>query len=171
MKKQALQIELFPAQKQKVVYLKDHEYLVGEFRAYYKPYPKTGISDKQITCSADFNEFLKAIYEDCIEDTEQFVVVFLSKANKIIHYSIMSTGGLTGTIVDVQLILRHAILLNAKAMCLSHNHPSGNLKPSDADMSITRRLKDAAKLMDIAILDHIILTKCDYYSFADSGNL
>lgn len=171
MKKQGLQIDLFPTQKRKVAYLKDHEMIVGEFRAYYKPHPNGNNQNSKIKSSSELYEYLKPIYADCIEDSEQFVVVYLSQSNNVLHYTIASTGGITSTLVDIQLILRHAILLNAKGIILSHNHPSGNTQPSEADMKMTRKLANASKLMDITVLDHIILVASDYYSFADNGEM
>jgi DNA repair protein RadC len=79
----------------------------------------------------------------------------------------LSKGGITGTIADVRLILSVALKTLASGLILAHNHPSGNLKPSEADVSLTNKIKEAAKLMDIQVLDHIILSDCGYFSFAD----
>lgn len=102
---------------------------------------------------------------------EEFWVLFLSRANKVEMKYNVSKGGLVGTIVDVRLILKRALDNYAAAMILVHNHPSGNLRPSDADIDVTKQIKDAGALMDIPVLDHIIVTENGYYSFADHGNL
>ena len=154
---------LLENQKFRSLQIKDKNLVLGEFRTYYKPHPNLEYLN-QIKCSGDFFAFLKPVFELQMEDSEKFIAVYLSKANRIIHYTEI-------TVVDIQLILRHAILLNAKGICLSHNHPSGNLAPSDADIAITRKVKEAAKLMEISVLEHIILVIDKYYSFADNGLL
>ncbi|HNE44520.1 MAG TPA: JAB domain-containing protein, partial [Chitinophagales bacterium] len=93
------------------------------------------------------------------------------KANRIISKEKVSSGGVAGTVVDVKIILRLALQKLASGIILAHNHPSGNLQPSDADISVTKKLRDAAKLMEIAVLDHLIIGDRDYYSFADNGIL
>lgn len=102
---------------------------------------------------------------------EEFWVLYLNKANKLIESEKISAGGLTGTVVDVKIIMNHALQKLASAIALSHNHPSGNLQPSDADISLTRKMKDAGKLLDIIVIDHLIIGDKNYYSFADNGLL
>lgn len=102
---------------------------------------------------------------------EEFWVVMLSRANKLITRYNVSKGGLTGTVIDVRLILKKALECNAASMIISHNHPSGNLQPSDADINVTKKIKNAAQIMDIPLLDHIIVTDNGYFSFADEGLL
>lgn len=102
---------------------------------------------------------------------EVFAVVFLNKANKINHFEIISRGGITGTVADPRLILKKALEEGATSIVLTHNHPSGNLKPSRADEEITQKIKQAAGYFDIAVLDHIIVSDEGYYSFADEGVL
>jgi len=82
----------------------------------------------------------------------------------------LSKGGVSGTMVDVKLLLASAIKANTSSIIVAHNHPSGNLKPSENDLRLTRRIKEGAKLLDITLLDHVIVTKDTYYSFADDGN-
>ena len=96
-------------------------------------------------------------------------MLYLNKANKIIEKEKVSTGGLSGTVVDVKIILRNALQKLSSGIIFVHNHPSGNLQPSDADISITKKLKDAAKLLEITVLDHLIIGDKNYYSFADNG--
>lgn len=102
---------------------------------------------------------------------EEFWIVMLNRANKIITRYNVSKGGLTGTVIDVRLILKKALEVYAASMIISHNHPSGNLQPSDADRNITKKIKEASALMDIPVLDHIIVTDNGYFSFADEGLL
>lgn len=102
---------------------------------------------------------------------ESFKAIFLSRSNRAICHYPLSEGGVSGTVVDVRLLLQAAILANASGMIICHNHPSGNLSPSDADRAVTRRIGEAAKLFDIVLLDHLILTEEGYYSFADGGLL
>ncbi len=90
---------------------------------------------------------------------------------QVLGYTLISEGGITDTTVDVRVILQAALLTNSVAIILAHNHPSGNLKPSRQDMEITKQVKNAAQLMRITVLDHLILTDAGYYSFADEGQL
>lgn len=102
---------------------------------------------------------------------EEFWIIMLSKANKIITRYNVSKGGLSATIIDVRLILKRALECHASSMIISHNHPSGSLEPSDADIKITKKIKEAGAIMDIPVLDHIIVTDNGYFSFADDGLL
>jgi len=108
--------------------------------------------------------------ENIIQLQEHFAVLYLNRANKVIGGYKISIGGITSTVVDIRLILSVALKTLATGLILVHNHPSGNLKPSKSDEEITIRVKEAAKLMDIQVLDHIILVSGgEYYSFADEG--
>jgi len=100
---------------------------------------------------------------------EEFWILYLNNSNKVIYKSQLSKGGITGTVVDVRLIFKTAFEYNATAIILTHNHPSGVLKASDADKQITSKLKDAGKNLDVNVLDHIIITENGYYSFRDEG--
>ncbi len=102
---------------------------------------------------------------------EEFWIVYLNNSNKIIHKSLLSKGGITGTLVDVRLVLKQALELGAVGIILAHNHPSGGLRPSAADKHITKKLKNASEALDIKVLDHLIVTQYDYLSFADKGML
>ncbi|WP_298928981.1 DNA repair protein RadC [uncultured Allomuricauda sp.] len=102
---------------------------------------------------------------------EEFWIVYLNNSNKVIHKSQLSKGGITGTLVDVRLVLKQALELGAVGIILAHNHPSGTVKPSTADKEVTDKLKKASEALDIKILDHLILTQHDYLSFADQGIL
>ncbi|MDR6846332.1 RadC family protein [Flavobacterium granuli] len=100
---------------------------------------------------------------------EEFWVLFLNNSNKILFKTQLSKGGMTGTIVDIRIIFKIAFEQNATAIILTHNHPSGKLQASDADIQITKKIKTAGQQLDIPVLDHIIVTETDYYSFADEG--
>lgn len=99
---------------------------------------------------------------------EEFWILLLNRANKVVHMANLSKGGITGTNVDVRLILKLAIEHNAVGIILAHNHPSGNLKPSQNDITLTKSVQQAAALLDISVLDHLIIADSSYYSFADS---
>lgn len=100
---------------------------------------------------------------------EEFWIVYLNNSNKVIHKNQLSKGGITGTLVDVRLVMKTAIEVGATGIILAHNHPSGTLKPSEADKQITKKLKTAAESLDIKVLDHLIITEKEYFSFADEG--
>ena len=100
---------------------------------------------------------------------EVFAVIFLNRANKINHFEIISRGGITGTVADPRVILKKALEENATSLVLAHNHPSGNLQPSNADEELTKKIKGAASYFDIKVIDHIIVSEDGYYSFADEG--
>ena len=147
----------------------DIDYTVGEVELSYKPKFK---SLHQVTCSEDAYKYLLPTYkEGTICYKEYFKVLFLNQSNQVLGYILISEGGITDTTVDVRVILQAALLTNSVAIILAHNHPSGNLKPSRQDMEITKQVKNAAQLMRITVLDHLILTDTGYYSFADEGEL
>lgn len=100
---------------------------------------------------------------------EVFAVLFLNRANRIRHFEIISSGGMTGTVADPRIILKKALEEEAVSIILCHNHPSGNLKPSRADEELTRKIQQATKFFDIHLLDHIIVSTDGYFSFADEG--
>jgi len=102
---------------------------------------------------------------------EEFWIVYLNNSNKVVHKAQLSKGGITGTLVDVRLVLKQALELGAVGIILAHNHPSGTLRPSAADKQITEKLKVASEALDIKILDHLILSQREYLSFADKGIL
>lgn len=122
-----------------------------------------------IRTSAEIAEYLKALLQDYTY--EVFAVVFLNRANKIIDFQVISTGGLTGTVADPRIILKKALEAEACSIVLSHNHPSGNLCPSRADEELTMKIRNAAAFLDIRVTDHIIVSEEGYFSFADEGLL
>ncbi|MDX1769395.1 MAG: DNA repair protein RadC [Arenibacter troitsensis] len=102
---------------------------------------------------------------------EEFWIVFLNNSNAVLQAGQLSKGGITGTLVDVRLVLKQALELGAVGLILAHNHPSGTLKPSEADRQITKKLKVASEALDIKVLDHVIITQKEYFSFADENIL
>ncbi|MBK7680649.1 MAG: DNA repair protein RadC [Chitinophagaceae bacterium] len=120
-----------------------------------------------VSSSDDIAHFLQAKLKDYRH--EVFAVLFLNRANKINHFEIISEGGITGTVADPRVILRKALEEDAVNIILCHNHPSGSLKPSRADEQLTAKIKEAARYLDITVLDHIIVSEDGYYSFADEG--
>lgn len=120
---------------------------------------------EKINSSKDAAIILIPLMQDF--EHEKFCVVFLNQANAVIAHEFVSSGGLTATTVDIKMIMRSAIQHLATKIIISHNHPSGNLKPSEADKQITQKIKQAAKLMDILLVDHLIIAEQSYYSFAD----
>ncbi|MBC7606958.1 MAG: DNA repair protein RadC [Burkholderiales bacterium] len=102
---------------------------------------------------------------------EEFWIIFLNNSNKVISKSQLSKGGITGTLVDVRLVYKTAIEVSAVGIILCHNHPSGALQPSEADKQITQKLKLAGESLDIKVLDHLIITETNYFSFSDAGIL
>ena len=122
-----------------------------------------------ITQSNEVAAFLKSKLQ--YKKHEVFAVLFLNQANKIMHYEVLSEGGITGTIADPRIILRKALSHDAVNIILCHNHPSGSIKPSRADKELTAKIKDAASLFDMTVLDHIIVSEDGHYSFADDGIL
>ncbi|MDF2383866.1 DNA repair protein RadC [Nostoc ellipsosporum NOK] len=122
---------------------------------------------KRVMSSRDAAEWLQIKLKDLPH--EVFGLLLLNKANKILHFEIVSEGGITATIVDPRIIFKKALTGNATSMILCHNHPSGSLKPSRADEELTQKLVQAASLLDIRVLDHLIVSESGYYSFADEG--
>jgi DNA repair protein RadC len=121
----------------------------------------------KIQCSQDAYRVLEPVFMDL--DHEQFWVIYLSAANRVLGSECISKGGLTGTVADMRIILRKALYSKATAMIVAHNHPSGSTQPSDADIRLTRKLKSASETLDLKLLDHVIIGDPSYLSFADEG--
>lgn len=122
----------------------------------------------KICCSEDINSYLLEQWND-IEYRESVYAVFLNRANQVLGYLLVSKGGISSTIVDVKMILQAALKACSTSIILSHNHPSGNLKASAEDIKVTTKLKDGARILDLCLLDHLILTNEGYLSLADDG--
>ena len=127
------------------------------------------LDNGQIKGSRDAADYLRPEIGDLAY--EEFWVLFLNRQNKVIDKRKLSQGGMTGTVIDVRLVLKLALEKHATSMIFCHNHPSGNLDPSDADKKITKQLKEAAAVMEIPVIDHLIVTQAGYFSFADEGLL
>ncbi len=127
------------------------------------------IMKEKITHSRDAFEIFRNTMGD--EPYEEFWIIMLNKANKVIRKCLISEGGISGTVVDPKKIFKIALDHHASSIILGHNHPSGNIQPSEADQKITRKIKDAGTMLDVAVLDHIIIGDDKYYSFADEGLL
>ncbi len=125
------------------------------------------LDKKKITTSHEVYEYFQPLMGDISH--EEFWILMLNRANKIIERQKISQGGMAGTVIDVKIIFRKALEAKASSIILCHNHPSGNISPSKSDIDITKKLHHAGKTMDISILDHIILSDHNYFSFADKG--
>ena len=132
---------------------------------------QTDLKQVKISNSENAADFIRQFYSDDIEIYESFFILLLNRANKVIGYAKISQGGVCGTIVDKKILLKYVVDSLASGVIISHNHPSGTLSPSDADIRITKEVKELCKLVDSALLDHVILTADSFYSFADNGNL
>ncbi len=127
------------------------------------------LENPQIDGSHSAYQIFQTHWSDDIEYVEEFKILLLNRANRVLGIVDISKGGVAGTVVDAKLIFGAALKANASSIILAHNHPSTNLKPSQADIDITRKLKKGGELLDVTVLDHLILTKYSYYSFADEG--
>lgn len=126
----------------------------------------------QIMSSRDGYDVFKQIFDaDTIDWLEESIVLCLNRANKVVGFYKLSGGGMTGVIMDTKVVFTVALNCGASSIIVAHNHPSGQLKPSDADIRVTENLKKAGIIMDIPLLDHIIVTDEGYYSFGDDGKL
>ena len=125
----------------------------------------------RISSSEDVAVFIRRTFKNDIELQEQMIVLYLNQSNNIIGYYKHSKGAITATVADIRIILAVALKAASVSMICSHNHPSGSTKSSKADDELTTKLKAAASLMDIKLLDHVIVTKDSYYSYSDSGML
>lgn len=126
-------------------------------------------SNRKINGSSEVFEIMQPILGELPH--EEFWILYLNNANKVLARERISTGGITGTLVDTRLIFKKGLEVMATALILCHNHPSGALKPSDSDLQLTRKIKEAGTILDIRILDHLIITESSFYSFADEGKL
>ena len=135
-------------------------------------YSTTSTPKIKITSVNKAFEVLLSLWDlDTIELQEEFKVLLLNRANEVLGIYPLSKGGITGTVVDSRLIFAVALKCNATGILLCHNHPSGNLKPSDADITLTRSIKKCADFLDITLIDHLIITKNGFFSFSNEGKL
>lgn len=132
---------------------------------------KTDFPKVKITNSKEAEEFIRQFYGDDIGIFESFFMLLLNRASSTVGFVKISQGGVAGTYVDVKVIAKYIAETMCFGVILAHNHPSGNLKPSQQDKDITKRIQDMAAFFDCQVLDHIILSEEDYYSFSDNANL
>jgi len=133
-------------------------------------YSRKGNCERSISTSGDAVEVFRAHFDaDEMDYRESFFALYLNQANKILGIKKISECGISSTLVDVRIVMQAALLCNATALIVAHNHPSGNLKPSSADIQMTSQIKEAGKILNISLLDHVILTSDSYFSFADEG--
>ncbi len=113
--------------------------------------------------------FIRSLLKD--ETVEMFLVIYLNNASKYLNHEVISIGGITGTVVDTRIIMKRTLEENATKIIIAHNHPSGNLSPSQADKNLTEKIKQACVLMEINLVDHIIVSHSGYFTFSDEGFL
>jgi DNA repair protein RadC len=143
---------------------------VAEIEINYKNAVKAADRIK-ISGSKDGYELLRQLWSDKIEYVEEFCVLLLNRANQVLGVTRISQGGTCGTVVDVKCLFQAVLAANASQIIIFHNHPSSNCTPSTSDRLLTSKIKQAGLLLDVALLDHIILTNENYFSFADEGSL
>lgn len=144
---------------------------IAEIQLSYKPNLRLSQQPVIKTSEDAYKIFLKSWDMEKIDFVEQFKVLLLTRSNSVLGILNVSSGGVTSTVVDPRVIFSAAIKANACAIILGHNHPSGNLKPSQPDLELTQKIKQGARYFDISVLDHVIVTKEEYFSFADEGVL
>lgn len=155
--------------------LKDLELQISDIERDFKvreidiTFKEEKLYDNQVRSSSDAYQFIRDVIFDGMEIQEHFVVLYMNQANRITGYYKHSKGTINSTQVDIEIITAVAIKTLSKAMIISHNHPSGNKSPSEADRRMTKKLKEAAAMFDISVLDHVICTADGYYSFADNN--
>jgi DNA repair protein RadC len=132
---------------------------------------ETEFKKVKITNSKDAYECIRQYYHEDIEIYESLFILLLNNSSESIGFAKISQGGITGTVVDVRLVAKYAIESLATGVIMAHNHPSGTLKPSEADDMITKKVKEGLKTLDISLLDHVIITSYGYYSYGDEGRL
>jgi len=130
---------------------------------------KSDVIKAKIGSSADCNTLFREVFDDSIGLYESMFCIYLNRANNTIGWMKISQGGISGTVIDIRLILNAAITSLCSSIIICHNHPSGNTQPSPVDLDITKKLKTACSTFDVHLLDHIILTEDNYFSFADEG--
>jgi len=143
---------------------------IAEIHVSYVPIIKNSDRPKITQSSQAYNLF-KESWDDTLFLYESFYAMFLNRANKVLGLYKVSEGGISGTVVDPKKIFVAALQGHASSLIMAHNHPSGNLEPSEADRKLTKKLRDAGILLDIDVLDHLILSDEGFYSFADQGEM
>ena len=155
--------------KNKLIHFETSQEL-AELKVVYKSQQKQKV---KITNSRDSFDVLYPLFDkDTIEYQEQFFLLLLNRANAILGWIKLSMGGTAGTVVDPKMVFGLALQTNASGIIISHNHPSGNIQPSQSDIELTKKINNSGKMLEINLLDHLIISHDEkYYSFADDGNL
>lgn len=146
--------------------MKEYKSILPEF---YLGKKESALKKVKISSSMDAADYIRNFYHEDIGIYESFFMLILNRANTTVGYVKISQGGIAGTVADISLIAKYAVNSLASGVIIAHNHPSGNKAPSINDQNLTKRVKEALKLFDISLLDHVILTPDSYYSFADEG--
>jgi len=148
-----------------------NDFKVSEIEIQYRNKVKS--TDRlKISGSKDAEEIFRPIFQDLIEHREAMYCLYLNRANKVLGYFLVGLGGVSGVVADPKLIFQTALKANASGIILAHNHPSGNATPSQADIDLTKKVKEGARLLEMSLLDHVILLPDNgYFSFADEGFL
>ena len=142
---------------------------LSEIEISYRPKFRASLRP-QLSCSRDTNQLLRNQWDsNLIEYVEEFKMLLLNRANKVLGIVTVSKGGVAGTVCDPKVVFAAALKANASSIILAHYHPSGNIKPSEADKDLTKKLREGGKFLEIVIADHLILTAETYFSFADNG--
>ncbi len=152
--------------------MKTQQTTISEVQLVYRTKVKAS-ERQQIKSSKDaFDIFMESWDRDTVEYVEEFKLLLMNRSNAVLGILAVSKGGISGTVTDVRIIMQAAIKANASGIIVCHNHPSGNLNPSESDTKITRKIKEAGTIMDIQLLDHLIIVPEEkYYSMADEGLL
>lgn len=143
---------------------------VNEIEVLFKPRLDIITLDK-VTNQYDAVEIFRSIWDNDIEYRERFYVIYLNRQNKVLGYYLISVGSSCGTVVETKMIFQPAINLHASSIIIAHNHPSGNLNPSEADIKLTKKICEAGSILEIPVQDHIILTVDSFYSFGQHNIL
>lgn len=144
----------------------EYKSLVGEYVIEYRAKVHTKV---KIRNSQDGVDFARSVFPSGIEVRESMIILLMNRQNNVSGWYLVSQGGLSGTVVDTRLILHVALQSLSSSLIMVHNHPSGNPQPSDADMSVTKKVKAAAEMIEVKVLDHLILCEDCSFSFADEG--
>jgi DNA repair protein RadC len=148
--------------------LEDH--YTSEIQISYKR-TQSRIDMAKISCSEDAVNYFRSIWSDDLDYREEFYVMCLNNENRVLGHTRISIGGSTSTSVDVKLIFQAALKAHANCIIISHNHPSGNTMPSEADIALTKKIEKAAKFLDMKLLDHIIISSDSHLSFINEGRI
>ena len=143
---------------------------ISEIKITYQPKFKASERPK-VSSSSDAFDIILNQWDNDIEYRESFAVLLLNRANKCLGMTFISKGGISGTIADPKMIFQAALKANASSIIIAHNHPSGNLKPSDNDIKLTKAIKNAGATLELPVIDHLILSNDTFFSFADEGIL